>query len=161
MLIEHRTAWNRHWESVGQTFREAALMAADSETDRSPAQRSGSTERTAGSMPSGICRAQEAIGRLGGLRDLYSDVLGRLLADKTGAYARVRRAVEARDHAEVHAAAHNLKGLAMMCGAISVADVSAALEEAGRAEDAAELSVLLAKLDAEMAAARIILAPYR
>lgn len=136
-------------------------MAADSNTDRSSMPRSGSCDGTEGATARGICRAHEAIDRLGGLSDLYADVLGRLLADKTGACARVRRAVEAQDYGEVHAAAHSLKGLAMMCGAISVADVSNALEEAGRSEDMAELNELLARLDAEMAAARIILAPYR
>lgn len=136
-------------------------MAADPEPNRSPIERSGSHERMAGPIAVGVCRAQEAIDRLGGLRDLYADVVGRLLADKTGAYARVRRAVEVQDHTEIHAAAHSLKGLAMMCGAISVADASAALEEAGEAEDRAEIKELLARLDAEMAAARIILAPYR
>lgn len=135
-------------------------MAADSETDGVAPERAG-FDLPSAPPAVGICRAQEAIGRLGGLRDLYSDVLGRLLTDKTGVYARLHHAVKVQDAAEVHAAAHSLKGLAMMCGAISVADVAAALEEAGRTEDLSEAKALLAKLAAEMAAARIILAPYR
>jgi HPt (histidine-containing phosphotransfer) domain-containing protein len=138
-------------------------MFSQSEGQSSPQAR---TEPGHGTMSGavqvgGVCRAQEAIGRLGGLPDLYADILGRLLDDKSGVYARLRDAVHQANANNIHATAHNLKGLAMMCGALSVADVAAALEKAGRAGEDGEFSRLLSRLDAEMAAARIILAPYR
>ncbi len=108
-----------------------------------------------------MCRAQEAIARLGGLPDLYADILGRLLDDKSGVCSRLREAVERGDAVNIHATAHNLKGLAMMCGTLSVAEAAAAMEQAGRIGEDSEFSRLLRRLDAEMAAARIILSPYR
>ena len=114
-----------------------------------------------GSRATGVCRPQDAIARLGGLPDLYADVLGRLLEDKSGSLLRLRSAVATADADQIHAAAHSLKGLALMCGADSVADAAAALEAAGRAKSLSDAGSLLLKLIAEMAAARIILAPYR
>jgi HPt (histidine-containing phosphotransfer) domain-containing protein len=116
---------------------------------------------SASASPTGICRPQEAIERLGGLPDLYADVLGRLLDDKSGGHERLRAAVFGGDGSQIRAAAHSLKGLAMMCGTVSVAEMAAALESAGRAGEASQWRQLLARLDAEMVAARIILAPYR
>jgi HPt (histidine-containing phosphotransfer) domain-containing protein len=121
---------------------------------------SGSSS-TPGSGARGTCEPHEAITRLGGLPDLYADVLGRLLDDKSGVVMRLCGAVAAGDAAQIHATAHNLKGLALMCGATSVADVAAELEKSGRVKSISDAPQLIARLNAEMAAARIILAPYR
>ena len=136
-------------------------MALHSDEQMSP-KAGGPSDGVASRMgASGVCRAQEAITRLGGLHDLYADILGRLLDDKSGVHQRLREAVGELDARKVHMTAHNLKGLAMMCGALSVAETAAALEQAGRNGDDAEFARLMVRLDAEMAAARIILAPYR
>jgi HPt (histidine-containing phosphotransfer) domain-containing protein len=138
-------------------------MSANPEGQPSQQPRSGPVFEAVSGLggAAGVCRAQEAIARLGGFPDLYADILGRFLNDKSGILSRLREAVERVDAANIHAAAHNLKGLAMMCGALSVAETAAALEQAGRAGADGDFSRMLGRLDAEMAAARIILAPYR
>ena len=93
-------------------------------------------------------------------RSLCGCVRG-LLEDKSGSLARLRSAVANGDPGSVQSNAHALKGLAMMCGAVSVGEAAASLEAAGRAGEPGNLQTLLNRLDAEMLAARIVLAPYR
>ncbi len=98
--------------------------------------------------------------------DLYADILGRLLEDRSGVHAQLRSAVDSGDPARVQAMAHSMKGLALMCGAVSVGDAAVALEGAAKeamasGAEVADMQQLMSRLDAEMAAARIILAPYR
>jgi HPt (histidine-containing phosphotransfer) domain-containing protein len=112
-------------------------------------------------MIGGICRPQEALDRLDGLTDLYADVVARFLDDTPGLLPALRTAINSGDMVTAHRAAHSLKGLAGMCGAVSVADVAAAVDRATQTDPPARLLTLLARLDGEMAIARPILAPYR
>ncbi len=112
-------------------------------------------------QPRGVCEPDEAIRRLGGLPDLYAAIVGRLLDDASGVFARLRAAVADENASQAHAHAHSLKGLALMCGAVSLADAAKALEEAGRHGACADLKKLLERLEVEMELARILLTPYR
>jgi HPt (histidine-containing phosphotransfer) domain-containing protein len=102
-----------------------------------------------------------AIERMGGLGDLYADILIRFLDDSAGTCARLRAAVAKNDPSAVHHEAHSFKGLASMCGAVGVAEAAAALEDAARAGQLGGFAALLARIDADLCIARELLAPYR
>ena len=80
-------------------------------------------------IPSGECRPEEAIARLGGMMDLYGEVVERFLTDEAGTLIKLHRATDLGDLIRARDAAHSLKGLAAMCGAVSVAGVAAAIEQ--------------------------------
>ena len=63
--------------------------------------------------------------------------------------------IKARD------AAHSLKGLAAMCGAVSVAGVAAAIEQVAQTGHFSLLASLSRRLDIEMANAKNMLNAYR
>ncbi len=109
----------------------------------------------------GICQPDEAIRRLGGLPDLYADIVGRLLDDASGVYARLTAAVAAEDPTRSRAAAHSLKGLALMCGAVGLGDAARALEDATRPGVLPPWKPLMTRIDGEMTQARLLLSPYR
>jgi HPt (histidine-containing phosphotransfer) domain-containing protein len=109
----------------------------------------------------GISRPQEALARLGGLLDIYMDVVTRFLDDSTASLERINSLAAAQQFDKLHRAAHSLKGVAAMCGAESVAEVSAAIDETARASRADDLPQLLRRLEGELAAAQKSLAPYR
>jgi HPt (histidine-containing phosphotransfer) domain-containing protein len=111
--------------------------------------------------PQGICQPEEAMRRLGGLPDLYADIVGRLLDDAAGIFARLQAAVDAEDISNAHASAHSLKGLALMCGAVSVADAARAMEDATRPGGSPAWRPLMTRIADEMALARVLLTPYR
>ena len=81
--------------------------------------------------------------------------------DASGVYARLRAASQEENAAHAHASAHSLKGLALMCGAMSLADAAKDMENATRSGGSANFKLLLAQVDAEMELARILLTPYR
>jgi HPt (histidine-containing phosphotransfer) domain-containing protein/CheY-like chemotaxis protein len=81
------------------------------------------------------CEIDAAIDRLGGDVELYRDLVDRFLDDTAGIRHRLECAIEARDGAVVHTAAHSLKGLAGSVGAVSVAAALAELEALGRTGD--------------------------
>jgi len=109
----------------------------------------------------GVCQPDEAIRRLGGLPDLYADIVGRMLDDASGVFARLHAAVEARDIEATHAAAHSFKGVALMCGAVSLAEAARRLEDATRPGRIPDWVTMSARVDEEMTLARIVLSPYR
>ena len=48
-------------------------------------------------IPFGECRPKEALDRLGGMRDLYSEVLDRFLEDRAGTLAKLHSAADSGD----------------------------------------------------------------
>jgi HPt (histidine-containing phosphotransfer) domain-containing protein len=102
----------------------------------------------------GVCCPDEALARLEGLRDVYDDVVGALLRDDDGFLRQLRDAVERGDSKQAVLAAHTLKGMAGMCGAVSAAEEALELERAAPTATPEILAGLLAAFDAELAAAR-------
>jgi HPt (histidine-containing phosphotransfer) domain-containing protein len=106
------------------------------------------------SAAKGVCRPEEALARLEGLRDIYDDVVGTFLRDDDGFLHKLRQAVEVGDPQTTALAAHTLKGMAGMCGAVSAAEAAFAIEQAAPTAGREKLLALLQTLDAELAAAR-------
>jgi HPt (histidine-containing phosphotransfer) domain-containing protein len=95
--------------------------------------RSLAGKRAAESAP--CCEIDAAIDRLGGDVELYRDLVDRFLDDTAGIRHCLELAIEGRDGAGLHTAAHSLKGLAGSVGAVSAAAALAELEALGRAGD--------------------------
>ena len=102
----------------------------------------------------GVCRPEEALARLEGLRDIYDDVVGSFLRDDDGFLRKLREAIGRGDDNEAARAAHTLKGMAGMCGAVSAAEAAFALERAAPTATSEQLTALLRSLEAEIEAAR-------
>jgi HPt (histidine-containing phosphotransfer) domain-containing protein len=73
---------------------------------------------------------------------------------------RLEAAIAAADLLTVHKAAHNLKGTAATCGAISVAEAASELERSGLDGDLSPAPEQFLRLKREFAEARRELAPY-
>ena len=112
-------------------------------------------------IPSGECRPKEALDRLGGMRDLYSEVLDRFLEDRAGTLTKLHSAADSGDLIRARDAAHSLKGLAAMCGAVSVAGIAAAIEQVAQTGHFSLLEALNKRLDGEMSNARTVLGEFR
>ncbi len=80
---------------------------------------------------SATCEPAAALERLGGNAELYAEAVAAFLADESGLVARLEAAIASADAAEVHIAAHSLKGHAGLCGATAVAASAAELEAQG------------------------------
>ena len=103
--------------------------------------------------------------RLQGNRALYIKLLGRFAGDYGNIAAEIEQAIEAGDRRQVHALAHNLKGLAGNLSATDLFAAARALDDAVKSDAAeperlhAEFTVLRAALDEALASARSILPP--
>lgn len=106
------------------------------------------------------CEPEAAIARLGGDLELYRDLVRSFLSDSAGLIPRLESAIGGSDRDDAHKAAHNLKGTAATCGAVSVANVSGRLESTALAGDFSAARSLLAELKTEIAKAAGQLAPY-
>ena len=104
---------------------------------------------------------REAIARLGGLDELYADILGRFLDDSAGSVENLRSYAAAGDLKKTREAAHSLKGVAAMCGAAGVAGVAAALERSAQSGHCDAAAQLVKRLEIELVKARQSLGPYR
>lgn len=112
-------------------------------------------------IPSGECRPQEAIDRLGGMAELYGEVVDRFLNDEAGTLLKLHSATDLGDLIRARDAAHSLKGLAAMCGAVSVAGIAAAIEQVAQTGHFSLLASLSKRLDVEMSNAKSMLNAYR
>jgi HPt (histidine-containing phosphotransfer) domain-containing protein len=110
---------------------------------------------------SGICRPQEAISRLAGYTDLYSDTLAMFFAEAPQTLDRLKTQIESAQWREVQRSAHAFKGIAGMCGAESVARAAAIIERTALSGRHDTLSAWFVRLDGEMTAAALELAAYR
>jgi HPt (histidine-containing phosphotransfer) domain-containing protein len=111
-------------------------------------------------IPSGDCRPKEALERLGGMMELYGEVVDRFLNDDAGTIVKLHTASELGDLMKARDAAHSLKGMAAMCGAVSVAGVAAAIEQVAQTGHFSLLASLNRRLDTEMSNAKVSLRPY-
>jgi HPt (histidine-containing phosphotransfer) domain-containing protein len=82
--------------------------------------------------PEQILDLQETLDRVAGDRDLLSEIATIFLADAGEMVDVARKAVEARDAAALHRAAHRLKGSVATFAAAPAADAAIALELLGR-----------------------------
>jgi HPt (histidine-containing phosphotransfer) domain-containing protein len=102
-----------------------------------------------------------ALARLGGDRNLYSELAGYLLEDVPRLFNDVRSAVTAKDAAAVKMSAHALKGLVAGCGGTRAASVAQALENAGQAFDLSQAGRLVQPLRTELNLLTRALEEYR
>jgi HPt (histidine-containing phosphotransfer) domain-containing protein len=109
---------------------------------------------------SGVCEPEAAIARLGGDVELYQELIRSFLDDSAGLVPRLAEAVAAGDSEAVHKASHNLKGTAATCGATSVADVCAKMEQSALERDLSPVADLFAQLNLELAEAARRLSDY-
>ena len=112
--------------------------------------------------PSGVeisCDPAAAISRLGGDEALYREVVERFLGGAPEWIAKIDGAVASADCERLHRAAHSLKGLAAICGAVAVARVAGHLEQLGRDKEAATAHDL-GQLKTAFAETQIDLAGY-
>ena len=115
----------------------------------------------ASSVIAGICRPEEALARLGGYRDIYADTLSSFLKDDDNFFGRIGEQLEKGNLPEVRRLAHTLKGFAAMCGALSVAEVAALLENSCRPEGDRDLEpAYYSRLKREFALCHERLAEY-
>jgi HPt (histidine-containing phosphotransfer) domain-containing protein len=112
-------------------------------------------------IPTGDCRPKEAIERLGGMMELYGEVVDRFLNDEAGTILKLHTATNLGDLVRARDAAHSLKGMAAMCGAVSVAGVAAAIEQVAQTGHFSTLASLSKRLDTEMSNAKSVLSAYR
>jgi two-component system, sensor histidine kinase and response regulator len=98
----------------------------------------------------GICLPEEAIGRLAGCRDLYVDTVVSFFGEVGKIVEQIDEAISAGNTAAMRRTAHGLKGFAGMCGAVSVAEAAAALEQCEEQSTTAERTALLARLQGEI-----------
>lgn len=103
---------------------------------------------------------EAAIARLGGDVELYRELLRSFLDDSAGLLPRLEAAIASADAQGVHKAAHNLKGTAATCGAISVATMASELERSGLEHDLSQIHEQFSQLNRELTDARRELAPY-
>lgn len=108
----------------------------------------------------GICAPEEAIGRLAGYRDLYADTVVSFFREAGKIVDQIDEAIIAGDTTAMRKTAHGLKGFAGMCGAVSVAEAAAALEQCVEASTAEDRTGLLARLRGEVAVAQTTLRPF-
>ena len=108
----------------------------------------------------GVCEPEEAIGRLAGFRDLYADTVASFFREAEKIVDQIGEAIAAGDTTTLRKTAHGLKGFAGMCGAVSVAEAAAALEQCVEASTAEDRTGLLTRLRGEVAAAQTTLRPF-
>lgn len=90
-----------------------------------------------------------ALGRLGGDRELYCEIIGFFLEDAPPLLAELRRAADVVDAAAVRSTAHALKGLAAGCGGVRAAEAAQRVESLSPGALPTEIAALLAALDNE------------
>nr|AXL05496.1 hybrid sensor histidine kinase/response regulator [uncultured bacterium] len=109
----------------------------------------------------GICAPEEAIGRLAGCRDLYADTVASFFREVGQIVNRIESELTtAGDTTAMRKAAHGLKGFAGMCGAVSVAEAAAALEQCKESSTGADRAALVTRLRGEIAVAEQTLRRY-
>jgi len=101
----------------------------------------------------GVCLPEEAIGRLAGCRDLYVDTVVSFFGEVGKIVEQIGGAITEGNTTVMRRTAHGLKGFAGMCGAISVAEAAAALENCADPSTTEEQTALLARLQGEIATA--------
>ncbi len=95
-----------------------------------------------------------ALERLGGMDDLYVEVLGSFADEQADAMARTRTALNSNDHEGARRVAHTLKGLAGTVGAAALEASALALEQGIGADlPAQELEPLVAACETDLAGA--------
>lgn len=102
-------------------------------------------------FPSGpILDHDAALARLGGDRDLYSEMAGFMLEDVPPLVEELRDAISVGNAKQVREKAHALKGLVAGTGGARCAKAAQALENAGESGDLSRAKSLLQTLDDEL-----------
>jgi HPt (histidine-containing phosphotransfer) domain-containing protein len=101
-------------------------------------------------LVSQVVDLEQAMGRVGGDRDFYQELLGMLLEDAPEQVREMRGAIDGGDAEQLMQTAHRLKGAAANLAAGPVRDVALCLENMGRQGCLAGAETELARLEAEL-----------
>jgi HPt (histidine-containing phosphotransfer) domain-containing protein len=103
------------------------------------------------SSPAGsVLDADAALARLGGDRQLFTDMAGFFYEDGPQLMGKLRRAADEKDAAAVRMNAHALKGLVAGCGGVRATNVAQKVETAGQQADLKNIAALVESLDIEL-----------
>ena len=103
------------------------------------------------SMPSeSVLDLKATLVRLGGDRELFSQLVEYALEDVPRLFDDIRKAAAAKDAVAVRMSAHALKGLVAGCGGVRAANAAQALETAGQSFDLAHTGRLVDSLRTEL-----------
>jgi HPt (histidine-containing phosphotransfer) domain-containing protein len=108
----------------------------------------------------GVCTPEEAIGRLAGCRDLYADTVEAFFREVGTIAGQISEAIAADNVSAMRKTAHGLKGFAAMCGAVSVAEAAASLEQCADGTTIEERQEMFIRLRGEVDVARTTLRPF-
>jgi HPt (histidine-containing phosphotransfer) domain-containing protein len=108
----------------------------------------------------GVCTPDDAIRRLAGCRDLYAETVASFFREAGSFVKQMSGAIADGNTTALRKSAHSLKGFAGMCGAVSVAEAAAAIEQCEETSTADERTDLLARLEGEVAVARSSLSSF-
>jgi HPt (histidine-containing phosphotransfer) domain-containing protein len=97
-----------------------------------------------------VLDVEGTLARLGGDRQLFSELAQMLLEDAPPLFDRLKDAVTARDAEQVRKHAHAIKGLLVGCGGNRAAQAAQFLENAGQQQSLEEAPALLANLRGEL-----------
>jgi HPt (histidine-containing phosphotransfer) domain-containing protein len=101
------------------------------------------------------------LGRLGGDRDLYFEMIDIVLQDLPKMSRELHQAVRRQDSDAIASRAHALKGLIAGCGGIRAAAVAQVIETAGHKGEATRTAALLPELDQALQELTAALIEYR
>jgi HPt (histidine-containing phosphotransfer) domain-containing protein len=103
------------------------------------------------SVPAGsVLDADAALARLGGDRQLYTEMAGFFFEDAPPLMDRLRSAAAKQDAAAVRMNAHALKGLVAGCGGTRATNAAQKVETAGQQADLKNITALVQSLDDEL-----------
>lgn len=108
-----------------------------------------------------VCDYQGALARLGGDKDLYSDLVGFFVEDAPPLLDELRAAIAAENSTVTKQSAHKLKGLCLGCGGVQAAGVAQKVEEAATADELSDAESLADRLAAEIDSLVDATSPYR
>ena len=97
-----------------------------------------------------VLDADAALARLGGDRQLFSEMVGFYYEDAPQLMDKLRRAAGEQDPAGVRMSAHALKGLVAGCGGVRATNAAQKVETAGQDADLKNISALVDSLNAEL-----------
>ena len=105
-------------------------------------------------LVSEVVDLEQALGRVGGDRGFYQELLGMLLEDAPEQVREMHAAIDGGNAEQLMQTAHRLKGAAANLAAGPVQDVALCLETMGRQGCLADAGTQLARLEAELSRLR-------
>ena len=108
-----------------------------------------------------VLDAAGALGRLGGDRQLFADMVGFFFEDAPRLFSDLGEAALQQNASAVRMCAHALKGLVAGCGGVRAASAAQKVETAGQENDLSKIAPLVEALGGELELLKQALQPYR